>query len=60
MPTSTFFNKLRNAGLILAAVATTIMTAPVALPAVVIKIAGYLLVAGGVVSAVSQTTVKGE
>ena len=60
MPTSAFFNKMRNAGLILAAVATSIMTAPVALPAILIKIAGYLAVAGGVASAVSQTTVKGE
>ena len=51
---------MRNAGFILAAIATTIMTAPIALPAVVITIAGYLAVAGAVVSAVSQATVKGE
>ena len=55
-PTPTFFKQLRNIGLILA----TIATAARALPAVVIKIAGYLTVAAGVRSAVSQTTVEGE
>lgn len=59
-PTPAFFKKLRNIGLILATVATTVMAAPVAMPAVVIKIAGYLAVAGGVLGAVCQTTVEGE
>ena len=59
-PTPKFFKKLRNIGLVLAAVSTTIAAAPVALPAVIIKIAGYLAVASGVASAVSQTAVEGE
>jgi len=59
-PTPKFFKKLRNIGLALAAVATTIVAAPVTLPAVVIKIAGYLAVAGGIAGAVSQTAVGGE
>lgn len=59
-PTPKFFKKVRNIGLILATVATTIATAPVVLTAVVIKIAGYLAVASGVASAVSQTSVEGE
>jgi hypothetical protein len=59
-PTPTFFQKLRNIGLALAAIATTIAAAPVALPALVVKIAGYLAVAAGVASAVSQTAVQGE
>lgn len=59
-PTPKFFKKLRNIGLALAAVATTIVAAPVALPAIVIKVAGYLAVASGVLSAVSQTAVEGE
>jgi hypothetical protein len=59
-PTPKFFKKLRNIGLVLAAVATTIVTAPIALPAVIIKIAGYLAVASGVASAISQTAVEGE
>lgn len=59
-PTPKFFKKLRNIGLALAAVAGTIVAAPIALPAVVIKVAGYLAVASGVLSAVSQTAVEGE
>jgi len=58
--TPSFFKKLRNIGLALAAVATTIAAAPVGLPAVVVKIAGYLAVASGIASAVSQTAVEGE
>lgn len=58
--TPKFFKKVRNIGLILAAVSGTIITAPVALPAVLVKIAGYLGVASMVASAVSQTTVCKE
>jgi hypothetical protein len=59
-PTPKFFKKLRNIGLILAAVSGTLVAAPIALPAVVIQIAGYLAVASSVASAVSQTVVEGE
>jgi hypothetical protein len=58
--TPSFFKKIRNIGIAVAAIGTTILTAPVALPAVVIKIAGYLAVAGTVAGGVSQTAVKGE
>jgi len=57
-PTPSFFAKLRNIGLILAAISGAIIAAPVALPAAVITIAGYVAVAGSVVSAVSQATVQ--
>jgi len=59
-PTPKFFKKLRNIGLMLAAISGTLVAAPVALPAVVIQIAGYLAVASSVASAVSQTVVEGE
>ena len=59
-PTPTFFQKLRNIGLALAAISAAIMTAPVALPAIVTTIAGYLAVAGTVLSGVSQITVTGD
>jgi hypothetical protein len=59
-PTSKFFKTIRNIGLCLAAVGGAIMAAPVALPAVVITVAGYLTVAGGVMTAVSQATVESE
>jgi uncharacterized membrane protein HdeD (DUF308 family) len=57
-PTPKFFKKVRNVGLILAAISASILAAPVALPAVVVQVAGYLAVAGGVASAVSQTAAE--
>jgi len=59
-PTPKFFRVLRNVGLILATVGGSLLAAPIALPAVVITVAGYLTVAGGVMTAVSQTAVDGE
>ena len=55
-----FFKKIRNIGLALAAAGTALLTAPVALPAAVISIAGYLVVAGSVAAAVSQATTPAE
>ena len=57
-PTPKFFQKLRNVGLTIAAVGASILASPVALPAVLLKIAGYLVVAGGVAGTISQATVK--
>lgn len=59
-PTPKFFKKVRNISLTLAAVSATILAAPISLPTVLIKIAGYLAVAGSVAGTVSQTAVKGE
>ncbi len=59
-PTPKFFKTLRNIGLALAAASAAIITAPVSLPAAVVTAAGYLAVAGGVLSAVSQITVEPE
>ena len=56
-PTPKFFRKLRNIGLALTAVSGVIATAPVSLPALVVSVAGYLAVAGGIASAVSQAAV---
>ena len=59
-PTPTFFQKLRSIGLALAAMSGAIIAAPIALPTIVVTIAGYLAVAGTVLSAVSQITVPGD
>ena len=56
-PTPKFFKVLRNIGLVLASVGGLILTAPVALPVLIASAGGYLAVAGGVLSAVSQLTV---
>lgn len=54
-PTPPFFKKLRNVGLVLAAIGGAIMASPIALPVGVVTAAGYLAVAGGVATAVSQS-----
>ena len=59
-PTPTFFQKLRNIGLVLAALSAAIVAAPVALPAIVVTVAGYLAVAGTVLGAVSQITIPAD
>lgn len=59
-PTPAFFKKIRNIGLALAAVSASILAAPVALPALLVNVAGYLAVAGGVMTTISQTAVKME
>lgn len=58
--TPKFFKKIRNIGLAALAVSAAIVSAPVALPAIILKVAGYLAVAGTVMSGVSQTAVKNE
>ena len=56
-PTPKFFKKIRNIGLVLTAISGVIATAPISLPAVLVTVAGYLAVAGGIASAISQTAV---
>ena len=59
-PTPKFFRVLRTIGLALAAASGALLASPIALPAAVITIAGYLTVAGSVVTAVSQTAIPKE
>jgi hypothetical protein len=53
-PTPPFFAKLRNWGLILVAISGAVLSTPVELPPLLVKIAGYVAVAGTVASAVAQ------
>jgi len=59
-PTPSFFKKLRNVGLCLTAAGGVLIAAPIALPAMVVTVAGYITVAGSVMTAVSQATVEAE
>ena len=59
-PTPKFFKVLRTIGLTLAAIGGTILAAPVALPVFIVSLGGYITVAGGVISAVSQLTTNDE
>jgi hypothetical protein len=55
--TPCFFQKVRNIGLILAAVGGVLVSVEFNLPAFVVRIGEFLLVAGAVASAVAQATV---
>ena len=59
-PTPKFFKILRSVGLVLLGISGTIVAAPIVLPVTVVTVAGYLAVAGGVISAVSQVTTPEE
>ena len=59
-PTPKFFKVLRTVGLALAAVGGTILASPVALPIIVTTIGGYVAVAGGVLTTVSQLTTTND
>lgn len=59
-PTPKFFKILRTIGLTLAAVGGAILAAPISIPAGLVAVAGYVTLAGGVLTAVSQTAVDSE
>ncbi len=59
-PTPKFFTKLRNVGLTLTGISAAVLTAPVALPEILVNIAGYMAVGAAVMSGVSQSAVKNE
>jgi uncharacterized membrane protein HdeD (DUF308 family) len=56
-PTPKFFRVLRSIGLALLAISGSVIAAPIVLPIAVVTVAGYVAVAGGVISAISQMTV---
>ena len=58
-PTPKIFKFFRTVGLTLAAVGGAILAAP-AMPVMLVTIAGYLTVAGTVMTAVSQVAVDGN
>ncbi len=58
-PTPKIFKIFRMVGLSLAATGGAILAVP-AMPAVLLSIAGYMIAAGSVMTAVSQVTVEGE
>lgn len=58
--TPPFFRKLRAIGLSLVAAGGVLATTPESLPEIIVRIGGYLIVAGSVMTAVSQAVAKGE
>jgi hypothetical protein len=59
-PTPKFFKSIRNIGIMLATISGALLTAPLALPSMLITVAGYMGIASVVASAVSQTAVTQE
>jgi ABC-type xylose transport system permease subunit len=59
-PTPKFFKTLRTIGLVIGLVGGAILASPVALPAAIITLGGYLALAGSIVTGVSQTAVEKE
>ncbi|GGH65755.1 hypothetical protein HNQ91_002014 [Filimonas zeae] len=57
-PTPVFFKKLRLIGLALLTISAAIAGIKTPLPGIITQVAGYIAVAGAVLSAVSQTTVE--
>ena len=56
-PTPNYFKKVINIGITLGVIGTAIAAAPVALPAAVVTLGGYLATAGVIAAAVAKTTV---
>lgn len=56
--TPKFWKKVQKLGLTLGAIGGVIIASPIALPAAVISVAGYMVVAGGVTATLSQLTVQ--
>jgi uncharacterized membrane protein YeiH len=59
-PTPKFFRTVRKIGLSVAAIGGAMLAAPVGLPVALVTVAGYLTVAGGVMTAVAQAAVENE
>lgn len=55
-PTPKFFKKVRNLGLVLTAIGTGIIGAPVVLPVAFASIGGYLVLGGTIAAGVAQLT----
>jgi hypothetical protein len=54
--TPKFFKKVRNIGLVLTAIGTGIIGAPVAIPVAIASIGGYLILGGSVAAGIAQLT----
>jgi hypothetical protein len=56
-PTPPFFQFLKKAGLIIAAIGTAVLTAPGAVPEILIAYAGHAVTAGTILVSICQLTV---
>jgi hypothetical protein len=59
-PTPKFFKILRTIGVVIGLVGASVLASPVALPAAIASLGGYLALAESIITGVSQTAVKKE
>lgn len=59
-PTPKWFKIVRTIGITLTAVGGAILAAPVAIPATIVTVAGYLTLGGTIATAVAQTAIQAE
>lgn len=59
-PTPKFFKIVRTVGLVLAAAGGALVASPIAIPAAIVTVGGYLIVAGSVATAISQAVTNNE
>lgn len=58
--TPSFWKKIQRIGLIAGGIGTVIIASPIALPAVLASVGGYLALAGSVTATLSQLTVENK
>jgi len=56
--TPKFWKNIQRIAITMGAIATVIMTAPIAIPAAVVTVAGYVATAGTVAATLSQLTIE--
>ena len=59
-PTPKWFKIIRSIGITLTAVGGAILTAPIALPATIVTVGGYLILGGTVATAIAQTAMRDD
>ena len=57
-PTPKFWKKVQKVAIAVGAAAGVVIAAPIALPATVVTVAGYLVTAGTVAATLSQLTIE--
>ena len=57
-PSPSFFNKIKKIGLLIGGIGTAILASPISLPVILTTLAGYLVTAGLVATAVAVVTVE--
>lgn len=57
-PSPQFFNRIKKIGLLLGGIGTAVLASPIALPVIMTTLAGYLVTAGLVATAVAVVTIE--